>query len=84
MDSVPYALVGLAETHRRLEEEVRAGRLFGAATRFDLHSNNLSLPLQSLTSLQNARAYLDDPAFATAWAEGEAMTILDAIAYALG
>src|SRR4051812_17257874 len=84
MDSVPYAIVGLAESYRREGNLVRAGRLFGASTRFDLQSNNLTLPLQSLTSLQEAHSYLDDPTFAKAWAEGQAMTTSDVIAYALG
>jgi hypothetical protein len=33
--------------------------------------------------LHAARAYLANPAFAAAWSEGEAMTITEAIAYAL-
>jgi len=64
----------------------RAARLFGAASALrDAIGMHLSVADRSLYEpyLAAARAQLDEATFAAAWAEGEAMTLEHAIAYAL-
>jgi hypothetical protein len=64
----------------------RAARLFGTATRI-LEERNIQLE-PSYTKLfapleAEARAHLGPKAWAAAWAAGQAMTLDEAIAYAL-
>lgn len=83
MNCAPQALVGLAETVRQQGDLVRAARLFGAAVRFEYAISPKDPKLEMLPAMQTAHTYLDNPTFAAAWAEGEAMTIEEVIAYAL-
>jgi predicted ATPase len=79
IDCSPRALAGMAELARLQGDIARAGRLYGAAYRYE----NLEEPFDDLPAVKVAPTYLDDPIFAAAWAEGEAMTLAQAIAYAL-
>ena len=83
MNTTPYALLGLAETRRRQGRLARAGQLFGATAQFNEAVMNEYPALKKLSPTLAARAHLNDPVFAAAWAEGETMTIEQAIAYAL-
>jgi len=69
--------------HGQLE---RAARLFGAADKL-LEGTPAVLTVEDRTmyeqSLAAARSMLDEEMFASAWAEGRAMTLEQAIAYAL-
>jgi tetratricopeptide (TPR) repeat protein len=83
MDNLPYALIGLAETRRRQGKLARSAQLFGASARFNERDTAEYAPLKHFSALQAAHAHLSNPDFAAAWAEGEAMTIEQAIALAL-
>lgn len=83
MNYVPSALVGLAETVYQQGDLVRAGRLFGAAAHFENRQVPRVGPLKNLPAIKAAHARLDNPTFAVAWAEGEAMALAEVIAYAL-
>ena len=83
MNCVPCAVVGLAETRRQQGNLARAGQLFGAAARFTEQEIFEYIPLKKFPAMQAARGYLNNPVFAAAWAEGEAMTIEQVIAFAL-
>lgn len=83
MNSVPGTLVGLAETVRRQGDLVRAGRLFGAAARFEHRLSLGHLAIETLAAIKASRTYLDNPVFAAAWTEGEAMPLSEVIAHAL-
>jgi predicted ATPase/transcriptional regulator with XRE-family HTH domain len=83
MSLLPYALVGVAEIARRQGDLARAGRLFGAAVQFRRHLNPRVAPLETLPAMQAGRGQLDDPRFAAAWAEGEAMPLAAVMAYVL-
>ena len=83
MSSVPYALIGLAEIMRQQGKLTRASQLFGAAARFNEQDVAEYLPHKRLSLVHAARVDLDSPDFAAAWAAGEAMTIEQAIAFAL-
>ena len=80
-----------AGRERRLEEAqvggMVAARLFGAAEalRETLRAPILAFQRQSyVRGVATVRAQLDEAMFAAAWAEGRAMTLEQAIAYALG
>lgn len=75
----PLALAGMAELARQQGDITRAGRLYSAAMRFEIQEE----PLSALPAIKAIHSYLDDPHFAAAWAEGTAMTLPQAIAYAL-
>ena len=91
---ITFVLEGIgvlaATQGQRLEDAqpggLRAARLFGAA---EALRETLGAPLfpSHLNHYQQgvaaARAQLDDKTFAAAWAEGRAMTLEQAIAYAL-
>jgi len=67
-------------------EPKRAGRLFGAAAGLRYEHGRLTIPVipaQQEQALATIRAKLDDSSFAAAWAEGRAMTLEQAVAYAL-
>jgi predicted ATPase/transcriptional regulator with XRE-family HTH domain len=83
MNSVPYALIGLAETRRRQGKLASAGQLFGAAMRFDEQATATYAPLKKFAAMQAARSHLNNPDFAAAWAAGETETIEQAIDHAL-
>ena len=83
INSVPYALIGLAETWRQQGKLARAGQLFGAAVRFGEQATATYAPFKKFAAMQAARTHLDNPVFAAAWTEGEAMTLEQAIVCAL-
>jgi predicted ATPase/transcriptional regulator with XRE-family HTH domain len=79
-------LAGLAGVNARSSQLERAARLFGAA---EGQREALGLAIQpiapefSMHDLAAVRAEIDGAVFAAAWAEGQAMTLEEAIAYAL-
>ncbi len=79
-------LDGLADVARRRELPERAARIFGAAENLR-ESVGAAPPLAERLELdQNVsalRAHLGDAAFASAWTAGRAMTLEQAIEYAL-
>jgi non-specific serine/threonine protein kinase len=83
---VAYALVGLALVASATGQAERAARLFGAAAR--IHEAT-DLPIQPLDraafedGVVAARVHLNEGAFATAWAAGQALPLDQAIAEAL-
>ncbi len=86
MNYLPLALCGMAATLQALGEPQRAFRLFGAATYFEaaLFALNPSAARDFFTqALIHARAQLSDPTLATAWSNGQAMNVEQAVAYAL-
>ncbi|MFN8488965.1 MAG: tetratricopeptide repeat protein [Caldilineaceae bacterium] len=84
MNYLPLALCGLAQTHQALGNAIVASRILGATVYFE---DKLSFyephKASVLKTLAEARAQLTDPVLATAWAEGQAMSIEQAVAYAL-
>lgn len=77
------AFVILAAMQQQAE---RAAKLFGAAEPFHEVLCYSMLPIwraEHERTVNSARAQLGEAAFATAWAEGGAMTMEQAIAYAL-
>ncbi len=83
MSSVPYALIGLAETRRQQGKLTSAVQLFGAAARFNEQDVAEYEPRKMFSLLQAARVHWKDSDFAAAWAAGDAMPVEEAIAYAL-
>jgi predicted ATPase len=75
----PLALAGMAELARLQGDITRAGRLYSAAMHFEIQEE----PLGTLPAIKAIPTYLDDLHFAAAWAEGTAMTLPQAITYAL-
>jgi predicted ATPase/transcriptional regulator with XRE-family HTH domain/tetratricopeptide (TPR) repeat protein len=86
--AISIALAQLSEIARRLGETRRAAVLAGAAAiheqevRNSYHAQNV-LSLEFDPILARARSQLNDLTFAAAWAEGQAMAIDQAVAYAL-
>jgi tetratricopeptide (TPR) repeat protein len=84
--SAVECLVGLAGVSARSSQPERAARLFGAA---EMQRKALGLPMQPIApafylhDLAAVRTQSDGWAFAAAWAEGQMMTLEQAIAYAL-
>ena len=80
-------MVGLAGVSARRSEPERAARLFGAAqTLGDAASVTVAFPPTRALyeqDLANVRAQLDAEAFEMFWAEGQAMTVTEAVAQAL-
>jgi hypothetical protein len=80
-------LEGLASFESRHGQAALATRLFGAV---DALRERAGRPMQSLyaaryeAQIAAARVALGEEAFAAAWAEGEAMTLEEAVAVALG
>ncbi|MFN8492226.1 MAG: helix-turn-helix domain-containing protein [Caldilineaceae bacterium] len=86
MNYLPLALCGMAATLQALGEPQRAFRLFGAATHFEatLFALNPSAAREFFVqALTHAREQLTDPALAAAWSAGQALTVEQAVAYAL-
>ncbi len=79
-------LEGLAGVAGALRRPDRAARLFGAAQAF---RTSLGTPLAPVArpvyerNLARARAQLDEPIWAAAWAEGQALSLDQVVAYAL-
>jgi hypothetical protein len=84
--SLPYFLSGLAGVANQTGQLRYATRLYGAA---DLIGQNIGVPTvpwevaETERDLTLIRAQLGEEAFAAAWAEGQAMTLEQAVAYAL-
>lgn len=86
MNYLPLALCGMAATLQALGDSQRAFHLFGAATHFEatLFALNPSAARKFFVqTLTHAREQLTDPTLATAWSAGQAMTVEQAVAYAL-
>jgi len=84
--SVPWCLAGLGSVAALDEEPERAARLWGAAERLRQALGCRPAPAARATyerALATCRAQLGEEAFAAAWAEGQAMTLEQAIAEAL-
>jgi len=84
--SIAWCLAGLGSAAALDEEPERAGRLWGAAERLRQAIGCRSAPAARATyerAVAAARAQLGEEAFAAAWAEGRAMSLDQAIAYAL-
>ena len=83
---IAYSLEGLAWVACAEGQAKRAARLFGAA---EALREAIGAPLHPVErdvydrAVAAARAALSEEAFATAWAEGRAMTMEQAVAYAL-
>jgi len=82
-----YGLVGLAGIAARRGEPERAARIFGAAEAMD-EAASVTIafpPTRALyeQDLATVRARLDAQAFQASWAEGQAMTVQEAVAEAL-
>jgi predicted ATPase/transcriptional regulator with XRE-family HTH domain len=85
--SMAWCLAGLGSVAALDEEPVRAARLWGTAERLRQAIGCRPAPAARATyerALAVARAQLGEEAFAAAWAAGQAMTLEQAIAYALG
>ncbi len=85
-DGMVNALEGLAGLGAACGDARRAARLFGAAegVRTDIHRPLAPCDRPEYErAVTAARAHLDSATFTTAWAEGRAMTLEQAIAYAL-
>jgi predicted ATPase len=83
---VPIVLVGLAQVAVIQGDRQQAARLFGAAERLGAMLPHCVPPSERIgyeRLAAAARTWLDDAGFATAWAAGQAMTLDEAIAYAL-
>jgi tetratricopeptide (TPR) repeat protein len=81
------ALTGLAESAAQRGQAARAVRLFARLDRLYRDLGILRQPIERAESERDfavARSQLDPAAFASAWAEGETMSIENAIDYALG
>jgi hypothetical protein len=76
-----FAFIAKAE-----EEDERAARLLGAA---EVLRERINLPMMPIErpeydrEVSDLRANMDETAFAKAWAEGRALTMVQAIEYAL-
>jgi len=87
---IQVSLFGLAGVATRLEQPVRAARLWGAVENMqEDYSLHIAPMAHSLTDYEGhlmlARSQLgDEEAFAAAWAEGKAMSLEQAIDYGLG
>ena len=83
---VAWHLVGLAGVEAEEDRAERAARLLGAATAV-LQRVGFPLPphyqREQDRAQQQAQAALDEAGFAAAWAIGRAMTLEQAIEYAL-
>jgi len=82
-----YGLVGLAGIAARRGESERAARIFGAAEAMgEAASVTIAFPPTRALyeqDLATVRARLDAQAFQASWAEGQAMTVQEAVAEAL-
>jgi len=84
--SIAWCLAGLGSAAALDEEPERAGRLWGAAERLRQAIGCRSAPAARATyerAMAAARAQLGEEGFAAAWKAGAALTLEQAIAYAL-
>src|SRR5262249_58543311 len=85
--SIIWSLAGLAGVAAGQEQGERAGQLFAAARTLNLSTNTFLDDAHRRAdidhSVAEARAHLDAGAFAAGWARGQAMTLEQAISYAL-
>jgi predicted ATPase/DNA-binding SARP family transcriptional activator len=79
---IPWTLAGLAGVAAAQEQRERAARLFGAAAAGQ-ESMGSSLPPDFAECVAALREAIGESAFAAAWAEGAAMTLPQAVGYAL-
>jgi tetratricopeptide (TPR) repeat protein len=82
---LPYHLDGLAGVAAHRGEAARAARIFAAATRLREETGALLPPGESEPhdrDLERARSLLDGDTWDSAWVEGIAMSLEEAIAYA--
>jgi len=85
-EGIAAALEGLAAVAGMQGQPVRAARLFGAASSLRTMLGAPLPPIDRLSYEQTVaavRAQLDEPAFAAAWTEGQAMTLEEALAEAV-
>jgi tetratricopeptide (TPR) repeat protein len=81
--AIAFGLDGLAGVAEAQGQAVRAARLYGAAKMLrDVIGTPPDIPIYRYT-MATARAQLGRIAWAAAWAEGQAMTLEQAVAYAL-
>jgi hypothetical protein len=83
---LPIMLAGMAEVAKVQEKTQRAGQLFGAAVQFEELTTYGRPPSERIDYerlVAAARTQLADPIFAAAWAEGQTMTMEEAIRCAL-
>jgi len=84
--AIAHQLECFAFIAKAQEEDERAARLFGAA---EALRENINIPMMPTERPEydregsDLRANMDEAAFAKAWAEGRALTMDQAIAYAL-
>jgi DNA-binding NarL/FixJ family response regulator len=86
--NIAYCLEGLAQVAAAREDTERAARLFGAAgAALDAAGGAVYVYVQNRSIHEQAvaavRSRLDESVFSNAWAEGSAMTLGEAIGYAL-
>jgi predicted ATPase/DNA-binding SARP family transcriptional activator len=86
---IAYCIEGLAELVGERDDAERAARLFGASEALlEAVGAPLYVQVQDRGSIERAvealRSRLDETTFEAAWAEGRAMTLEQAIDYALG
>jgi tetratricopeptide (TPR) repeat protein len=82
-----YCLIGIAGVAGRQAQPVRAARLCAAATALQQAIGTHIPPGPGALyerELRAVQAQLDEAAFAAAWAEGQDMSLGEAVAYALG
>jgi hypothetical protein len=85
-NGIAWCMAGLGSVAALDEEPERAARLWGAAERLRLAIGCRPAPATRTTyerAMAAARAQLGEQAFAAAWAEGQKMTLEQAIAEAL-
>jgi tetratricopeptide (TPR) repeat protein len=85
---IPGVLAGMAETARAQGRAVFAARLAGAAAALLPEQTRVTMrPIDRWDYeriMADFRAQLNDPEIVAAWAEGQAMSLQQAVAYALG
>ena len=84
---IARCLSGIAGVACALRTPMRSARLLGAVSAIDKNVDSPWFPSGERRAYEQAlagtRAQLDDETFAAAWAEGRAMTLEQAVAYAL-
>ena len=85
MNYLPFVLCGMAATLAALGKPNAAFHLFGAATGFEDNLFALDVPVKApfVQALADACGQLTDPTLAAAWVAGQAMTVEQAVTYAL-
>ena len=84
--AIAHQLENFAFVAKAQEEDQRAAKLFGAA---EILRENIHIPMTTFERVEydrevnDLRVNMDEATFAKSWAEGRAMTMEQAIAYAL-